>query len=72
MDKKEIQYVQDNIEWSKGVQGGWCGTFVLKDKYSVSIVASPDMKMREAKSMIRERLPQSVAETAAERNITIL
>lgn len=72
MDKKIREYIEDNIEWSKGVQGGWCGGFTFKSGYRVSIVACPTMKMREAKSYIREKLPETVAEVAEERNLTIM
>lgn len=72
MDKKVREYIEDNIKWSKGVQGGWCGGFTFKSGYRVSIVACPTMKMREAKSFIREKLLERVAEAAEERNLIIM
>lgn len=72
MDKKEKEYIEDNISWSKGAQGGWCGAFILKDGYSFSVVANPSMKMREAKSLIREKIFSRVPEIALERNTTIM
>lgn len=72
MDKKVREYIEDNIKWSKSVQGGWCGGFTFKSGYRVSIVACPTMKMREAKSFIREKLLERVAEAAEERNLIIM
>jgi len=72
MDKKIREYIQDNINWSKSAQGGWSGGFTFKDGYKVTIVCPPDMKMRESKSYIKERLPEMVAEIAEERNLTIM
>lgn len=71
-NKKTIQKITENIKWSKGTQGGWCGSFVLKDGYSVSIVAEQNMKMREAKSLIKEKLPLRVIEVAAQENRIIM
>lgn len=70
-ENKVVEKIIDNIEWGRGPQNSWRGTYTLSDGYTVSCVADPFMKMREAKSWIKEELPRLVLEVAAERNITI-
>ena len=70
-NKKIADKIIDNMSWSRGPQNSWCGTYVFSNGYSVSCIADPMMKMREAKAYIRESLVQLVMKTAAEENITI-
>jgi len=67
MDKKTADKLVKSIEWSKSAQGGWTGTIYLKDGYCLSIVAHCSMKMREAKSMIKDKILERAPELAAER-----
>lgn len=71
MDKKLITKIVDNIQWKKNSQDCWEGSFTLKDGYQISVAAAMDMKMREAKSLVKELLPIKVVEAAEERGVAI-
>lgn len=68
MDKKLLDKIVKNIEWSHSTQGGWEGSLTLKDGYRISWVMPKEIKMREAKSYIKEHLPERAVEVAKERN----
>ena len=71
MDKKLNDKIVKEIEWSHSTQGGWEGAFILKDGYRISWVMPKEIKMREAKSFIKEHLPQRVVEVASERHTEV-
>lgn len=71
MENKMKERILKNIEWGKGAQGGWEGSFTLPDGYKVSIVANVESKMRAGKALVKEMLPDYIEAAAQERNVAI-
>lgn len=71
MDRKVITKIIDGIKWKKNSQNCWEGSFVLSDGFQLSVAAAIDMKMREAKSVIKDLLVEHVIAAAEERGVAI-
>lgn len=76
MDAKEYNKLKDKfnkqIEWGKTVNGAWSGTARFKDGYQYTLAASPEMKMRESKSLVKEMLFDRAMAIADERGTEIV
>jgi len=72
MDKKLTDKLVKNIEWGHATQGGWEGSLTLKDGYRISMVMPKEVKMREAKSYIKEHLLEEAELVATERNTALI
>lgn len=66
LDKKIADKVVKSIEWSKAVQGGWQGSITFKNGKGLSVVAHWTMKMREAKSLVKDMILKRVEELIEE------
>ena len=72
MDKKIVDKLVKNIEWGHSTQGGWEGSITLKDGYRISMVMPASVKMREAKSYIKDHLLEEVELVASERKVDLI
>ena len=69
---KQKEKFAKTIKWRKDVNEGWAGEVKLADGYGCGVHASKDLKAREAKSMIKERLYNLAVETAMLRGTKII
>jgi len=68
---KQKEKFAKTIKWRKDVNEGWCGEVRLADGYGCAVHASKELKAREAKSMIKERLYNMAVEVAIRRGTQI-
>lgn len=75
MTKEEMK-IKDKfiktIVFNKNTFGAWSGSAYLKDGYCLTVCGAADMKAREAKSMIKDRLYDNAVRIAAERGTELV
>ena len=75
MTKEEMKIKEKfikTIEFKKNTFGAWSGAAYLKDGYCLTVCAATDMKAREAKSMIKDRLYDWAVREAATRHTELV